>query len=93
MASAMVNTTQQIDGSIGTAVFSSLAASAVTSYPSGHAGTAPSGQLLAEATIASYHLVFWISAAVFAASAALTALMFRSGPLTTAVDAPLLAAH
>ncbi|MET8629313.1 MFS transporter [Kitasatospora sp. NPDC004669] len=93
VASAMVNTTQQIGGSIGTAVFSSLAATAVTSYIKDHADTAPQGQILADATISSYHLVFWISSAVFLACGALTALMFRSGPLTIPDDAPPIAAH
>ena len=37
VASAMVNTMQQVGGSIGTALLSSIFASAVTSYAEGHA--------------------------------------------------------
>jgi EmrB/QacA subfamily drug resistance transporter len=81
VASAMVNTTQQIGGSIGTAVFSSLAATAITHYLTAHA--AAGAQL---ATIAGYRLVFWIAAAVFLGGAVLAAALFRTGPLP--VDAP-----
>ncbi|HEY0259973.1 MAG TPA: DHA2 family efflux MFS transporter permease subunit, partial [Lacisediminihabitans sp.] len=56
VASAMVNTSQQIGGSIGTAVFSSLAALATSRYLATHGTTRT-----ADATIASYHLVFWIA--------------------------------
>jgi predicted MFS family arabinose efflux permease len=76
VASAMVNTAQQIGGSIGTAVFSSLAATAIANYLRAH----PTTTTLA-ATVAGYHLVFWIAAAVFLASAVLAAALFRSGPL------------
>ena len=40
VASAMVNTMQQVGGSIGTALLSSIFASAVTSYAEGHAARA-----------------------------------------------------
>jgi hypothetical protein len=42
---------------------------------------------IADATLAGYHLVFWVAAAVFLASAILAALMFRSGPLPVSPDA------
>jgi EmrB/QacA subfamily drug resistance transporter len=86
-ASAMVNTAQQIGGSIGTAVFSSLAASAITDYLHAHAATAMQPSTLTDGTIAGYHLVFWIAAAVFLGSAALAAVLFRSGPLPVDADA------
>ncbi|MFI5958919.1 DHA2 family efflux MFS transporter permease subunit [Cryptosporangium sp. NPDC051539] len=82
VASAMVNTAQQIGGSIGTAVFSSLAASTITNYLAEHPGSTP--QL---ATIAGYHTVFWIAAAVLVAGAILAAALFRSGPLPIDPDA------
>jgi sugar phosphate permease len=88
VASAMVNTTQQIGGSIGTAVFSSLASTAIANYLHAHAATATQ-----MATIASYHLVFWIAAAVFLGSAVLAALLFRSGPLPVEADAAPVAMH
>ncbi|MGI3786515.1 MAG: MFS transporter [Janthinobacterium lividum] len=78
VASAMVNTAQQIGGSIGTAVFSALSAGLTTSYLAAHGPTA-----MVAATLASYHLVFWVAAATFVASGVLAALLFRTGPLRT----------
>lgn len=74
VASAMVNTAQQIGGSIGTAVFSSLLATSITGSLARHA-------TMADATLTAYHLVFWAATGVFLAAAALAALLFRSGPL------------
>lgn len=54
----MVNTAQQIGGSIGTAVFSSLAAAEITNHLKAHAQTATHPATIAAATLASYHLVF-----------------------------------
>jgi EmrB/QacA subfamily drug resistance transporter len=90
VASAMVNIAQQIGGSVGLAVFSSLSATAITDYVATHAATPTA---VADATIAGYHLVFWITAALFLASAALAALLFRSGPLPVDADAAPVAAH
>ena len=90
-ASAMVNTAQQIGGSIGTAVFSSLAASAITSYLHAHAATAAQAATVIDATISGYHQVFWIAAAVFAGTAVLAAALFRSGPLPVSDTAPVAA--
>lgn len=81
VASAMVTTAQQIGGSIGTAVFSSLATTATATYLSTHAATEAT-----QATLAGYHLVFWIAAAIFLASALLAAMLFRSGPLALPIS-------
>jgi MFS family permease len=81
VASALVNTTQQIGGSIGTAVFSALAGSALTNHLHTHAATASQMATITDATLASYHVVFWIAAAVFVAGGAAVATLFRSGPL------------
>ncbi|EWM13549.1 DHA2 family efflux MFS transporter permease subunit [Kutzneria sp. 744] len=75
VASALVTTAQQIGGSIGTAVFSSLATTAIGQYLSAHPGAT------AAATLAGYNLVFWIAAAVFLGSALVAGLLFRGGPL------------
>ena len=93
VASAMVNTAQQIGGSIGTAVFSSLTTTAITGYLSVHAATATQPATIAEATLAGYHLVFWVAAAVFLASAVLAALLFPSGALSVDADSTPGAAH
>ena len=68
---------RSIGGSIGTAVFSSLTTTAITSYLTAHPTTAT----ITDATIAGDHLVFWAASAVFLSCAVLAALMFRSGPL------------
>lgn len=93
VAAAMVNTTQQIGGSIGIATFSSLAATAVANYLQAHTATATHTAAIANATIVGYHLVFWIAAAVFLAGAALAALVFRSGPLPVNPDAETNTVH
>jgi EmrB/QacA subfamily drug resistance transporter len=90
VASAMINTTQQIGGSIGTALLSSFAAGSATGFM---AGKTPTPQLAAQAAIESYHTVFWWSAAFFLLCATVSAVLFRTGPLDTDPDAPKAMAH
>ncbi|WP_250029516.1 MFS transporter [Paractinoplanes maris] len=90
VASAMINTVQQIGGSIGTALLSSFAATAATNYATSHA---PSPQLALEASLASYHTVFWWSSGLFLVCAIVSALLFRTGPLDVDPDAPRAMAH
>ncbi|WP_328451936.1 MFS transporter [Amycolatopsis sp. NBC_00438] len=87
VASAMVNIAQQIGGSIGLAVFSSLSATAITGYLDDHAATAAQPSTIVDATLSSYHFVFWIAAALFLGGAVVAALLFRSGPLPVTQDA------
>jgi EmrB/QacA subfamily drug resistance transporter len=74
VASALVNTTPQVGGSIGTALLSTLAASATSSY---HAGTHASANLAARAAVHGYTTAFWWSAGIFAAGALITGLLVR----------------
>ncbi|WP_241980039.1 MFS transporter [Cryobacterium sp. TMT4-31] len=74
VTSAMVNTSQQIGGSIGTALLNTIAASATTAYLSTHAA---SPDVERDAAIVSYATAYWWSAAIFASGAILTALLFR----------------
>jgi EmrB/QacA subfamily drug resistance transporter len=74
VASAMVNTMQQVGGSIGTALLSSIFASAAASYATSHART-PS--LAADAAVHGYTVAFWIAAAVFAIGAAIVGFTMR----------------
>ncbi len=90
VASAMINTAQQIGGSIGTALLSTFAASSASSYLG---SKAPTAELLAEAAVHSYHTVFWWSAAFLVACAVLAALLFRSGPIQVDPDAAPVIAH
>jgi len=78
VASALVNTNQQVGGSIGTALLNTIAASALTSYllARGH-----SPLVLAQAAVHSYIVGFWVSAGVLAGSAVVCALVLPSGTL------------
>jgi Major Facilitator Superfamily len=81
VASALVNTNQQVGGSIGTALLNTLAASALTSYVLAH-GRSPLA--LAQAAVHSYVVGFWVSAAILAGSAVVCGLVLPSGTLTPA---------
>jgi MFS family permease len=61
VASAMVNTSQMIGASVGTAVLNSLAVSAVAGYLAAHVGQAHAA---AHAATHSYDVVFTVAAAV-----------------------------
>jgi hypothetical protein len=71
----MVNTMQQVGGSIGTALLSSIFASAVTSYAEGHA---PGPQLAADAAMHGYTVAFWVAGGVFAFGAVVVGALMRS---------------
>ena len=75
VASAMVNTMQQVGGSIGTALLSSIFASAVTSYAEGQP---PGPQLAADAAMHGYTVAFWVAAGVFAFGAVVVGMLMRS---------------
>jgi predicted MFS family arabinose efflux permease len=83
VASAMVNTMQQVGGSIGTALLSTLAASATTTDLAGHAPTAAA---LSHAAVHGYTTAFWFAAAIFATGAVLCTALLTSR--SRAVAAP-----
>ncbi|WP_433683331.1 MFS transporter [Nocardia sp. CA-119907] len=72
VASAMINTSQQVGGSIGTALLSTIAASAATDYLSTHQ---PGPLAMAQAQIESYTTSFWWATAIFVAGAVITAFL------------------
>jgi EmrB/QacA subfamily drug resistance transporter len=76
VASALVNANQQVGGSIGVALLSTLASSAATSFI---AGARPTPALLAAATVHGYTTAFAWSAGIFALGAAVALLLFRPG--------------
>ncbi|WP_082518994.1 MFS transporter [Leifsonia sp. Leaf336] len=89
VASALVNTSQQVGGSIGTALLNTLAATALTGYVSSH--LPPTPQVLQEAAVHSYSTAYWFSAGLFAFGAVLSALLYRRRKPAAAVaasDAP-----
>jgi EmrB/QacA subfamily drug resistance transporter len=81
VASALVNTSQQVGGSIGTALLNTLAASSVTAYLVAHPPVSNTKPALAaavnEAAVHSYTIAYWWGAGAFLFGAVLTALLFR----------------
>lgn len=76
VASATVNTMQQVGGSVGTALFNTVAASAATDYARDH----PRGpDLAARAALHSYDTAYWWAAAFFAVGFVLSVLLYRRG--------------
>jgi EmrB/QacA subfamily drug resistance transporter len=76
VASATVNAAQQVGGALGTALLSTIAASATTSFIS---GKAPSPALIAQAPVHGYTVAFYVSAAVFMVGALITGLLYERG--------------
>ncbi|WP_067687539.1 MFS transporter [Nocardia jejuensis] len=91
VASAMVNTSQQVGGSIGTALLSTLAATAFGDYVSDHSAGAPSPQTLAEAAVESYTTTFWWAAAIFLVGAILTGVVMPNKAPVPSEGEPVLA--
>jgi EmrB/QacA subfamily drug resistance transporter len=72
VASAMVNTSQQVGGAVGTAVLSTIFANAAASYASSHA-RGPG--LAASAAIHGYTTAFYVAAGMFAVGLLVAALV------------------
>ena len=87
VASASVNTGQQLGGSIGTSLLNTIAAGATTAYLAAHVSPRtlihgrPSPALTGQALIHGYTTAFWWAAVIFACGAVVAGLLFRSGPL------------
>jgi len=76
VASALVNTGQQIGGSIGTALLSTLAASAASGFA---ADRRPSAELVQAAAVHGYTTAFVWSAAIFATGALVSWALLSGG--------------
>ncbi|MFD5542808.1 MFS transporter [Streptomyces sp. NPDC127079] len=89
VASAAVNTVQQVGGSIGVALLSTMASDAATHYLSGRDPRDPA--VLARAGLESYSTAYWWSAAVFVVGLFATVLLYRRGvPRHDESDAPVM---
>ncbi|MFC9787474.1 MFS transporter [Rhodococcus sp. NPDC127528] len=88
VASATVNTMQQVGGSIGTALLSTVAATAASNYLS---GTIPTPQAQALAAVHSYTTTFWWAAAIFTAGAVISAFLLPGGKLPAPAEGQQLA--
>ena len=96
----MVNTSQQVGGSIGTALLNTLAATAAADYVASHLPPTPA--VVAEAAVHSYAIAYWWGALFFAFGAVISALLFRrrsiavvqqgaAAPAATAAPEPAIA--
>jgi hypothetical protein len=86
VASAMVNTVQQVGGSIGIALLGTIAGDAASGYLTGKA--VPTPDLLEAAAVRSDTTTFWWAAAVLAAGAAVVGAVLKPGAGAPATQAP-----
>ncbi|MEU1514767.1 MFS transporter [Streptomyces sp. NPDC005811] len=77
VASAAVNTMQQVGGSLGTALLNTLSTSAAADYLAGRDPRDPT--VLAHAGLEAYSTAYGWSAAFFAAGALISVLLYRRG--------------
>ncbi|KMO99642.1 MFS transporter [Streptomyces roseus] len=84
VASAMVNTSQQVGGAIGTALLNTIAASATTAYLTDHAAEAaaggPAAKLIqAQAMVEGYSSAIWWAVGILVASATIALTLITTG--------------
>lgn len=83
VASAMVNTSQQVGGAIGTALLNTVAASATTAYLTAHAAsaTSPQAQRLVrlEAMVEGYTSAVWWAVGILVAAASIALALVNTG--------------
>ncbi|MFE3443540.1 MFS transporter [Nocardia sp. NPDC059180] len=89
VASATINTSQQVGGSIGTALLSTIAASAASDYM---VGRAPDQLTVAQSAIESYTTSFWWATAIFVIGAVVTAVLLPNAAPEPA-EGELVLAH
>jgi EmrB/QacA subfamily drug resistance transporter len=90
-ASALVNTSQQVGGSIGTALLNTLATAAARNFANSHA---PGVAVAARATVHGNAVAFWTGAGIFALGAIVCGLLLRrQAPLRTHGAEPVPAHH
>jgi EmrB/QacA subfamily drug resistance transporter len=86
VASAALQTMNQVGGSIGTALFNTIAASAAASFAAAHLTTTDPKLLPSLAAIHSYHVAFWLGAAVFAVGGVVVTAILRPGKVDVAAQ-------
>ncbi|MFI5667141.1 MFS transporter [Streptomyces sp. NPDC051704] len=84
VASAMVNTSQQVGGAIGTALLNTIAASATTAYLTDHAAAVaaggPAAKLVqAQAMVEGYSSAIWWAVGILVASSAIALTLINTG--------------
>ncbi|WP_338672224.1 MFS transporter [Streptomyces sp. SCSIO 30461] len=83
VASAMVNTSQQVGGAIGTALLNTIAASATTSYITSHtaAATTPGAQKLLQlqGMVHGYSSAIWWAVGILTGAAVIALVLINAG--------------
>ncbi len=83
VASAMVNTSQQVGGAIGTALLNTIAASATTAYIKDHIASATSGPqqklVQLEGMVEGYTSAIWFAVGILVAAAAIAFTLVNAG--------------
>jgi EmrB/QacA subfamily drug resistance transporter len=88
VASAMINTSQQVGGSISTALLTTIATSAMTDYLSSHKASALT---VAQAHVASYTATFTWGAGIFVAGAVIAAIVMPNTVFAPSEGEPVIA--
>jgi EmrB/QacA subfamily drug resistance transporter len=78
VASAVLNATQQVGGSLGTALLNTFYASAVASYLASHPNLSPTAAAPL-AAIEGYHVAFWIGVGMLVAAFIVVMLIINAG--------------
>ncbi len=85
VASAMVSTSQQVGGAIGTALLSTIANSATAHYATAHAAgvSSPAGlaQLEKLSMVHGFSTAYWVAAGMLALAAIVAATLINAAPL------------
>ncbi|MFJ6721139.1 MULTISPECIES: MFS transporter [unclassified Streptomyces] len=84
VASAMVNTSQQVGGAIGTALLNTIAASATTAYLTDHAAQAAAGGaaaklIQAQAMVQGYSSAIWWAVGILVTSSLIAFTLINTG--------------
>ncbi|OAR26212.1 Puromycin resistance protein pur8 [Streptomyces sp. ERV7] len=80
VASAMVNTSQQVGGAIGTALLNTIAASATTAYATSHAAGAKSLELLKlQAMVHGFTSAIWWAVGILLVASAIAVTFINTG--------------
>ncbi|WP_330467268.1 MFS transporter [Streptomyces longwoodensis] len=81
VTSATVNTSQQVGGSIGTALLNTIATTSAASYVAAHLrAPARRAQVVAEGTVHGYTVALWWAAGVMLLAGLVAVLMVTAGP-------------
>jgi EmrB/QacA subfamily drug resistance transporter len=82
VASAMVNTSQQVGGAIGTALLNTIAASATTTWSTSHAAEAPTlgkAAFANQAAVHGYAAAIWWAVGILVLSATIVLTLINTG--------------